>query len=93
MELYTRAADLGNRKAHHNLAIEGNSGSRKQVWRHFKIAASAGSYHVMNAMQKLFDRGVVSIELIDSTLQAYNNSCAEMRSEARDDCIRFELDD
>ena len=84
----------GHEVSRYNLSnIEGNSGSRKQVWSHFNIAVSAGSYHIMNAMQKLFDRGVVSIELIDSTLQAYNNSCAEMRSEARDDCIRFELDD
>ena len=31
----------------------------------------------------------VSRESIDSTLTAYNNSCVEMRSEARDACIRF----
>jgi hypothetical protein len=33
--------------------------------------------------------GVVSIEEIESTLVAYNNSCAEMRSEARDTFIRI----
>jgi hypothetical protein len=27
-------------------------------------------------------------ESIDSTLEAYNDSCTEMRSEARDACIR-----
>jgi hypothetical protein len=32
--------------------------------------------------QMMFDVGGVSRESIDSTLTAYNNSCAEMRSEA-----------
>ena len=31
----------------------------------------------------------VSRESVDSTLAAYNNSCAEMRSEARDAVIRI----
>jgi hypothetical protein len=31
-----------------------------------------------------FEKGNVSRETIDSTLAAYNNCCAEMRSEARD---------
>jgi len=36
--------------------------------------------------------GVVGIgtESIDSTLMAYNNTCADMRSEARDAFIRIE---
>ena len=34
----------------------------------------------------------VSRESIDSTLTAYNNSCVEMRSEARDACIRFKTE-
>jgi hypothetical protein len=33
-------------------------------------------------------KGCVSRELINSTLTAYNNSCAEMRNEARDARIR-----
>jgi hypothetical protein len=39
-----------------------------------------------------FDQGCVSRESIDSTLAAYNNSCAEFRSEARDAFIRFAMD-
>jgi hypothetical protein len=31
-----------------------------------------------------FEKGLVSRETIDSALEAYNNSCAEMRSEDRD---------
>jgi hypothetical protein len=35
-----------------------------------------------------FENGHVSREAINSTLAAYNNSCAEVRSEARDAYIR-----
>jgi hypothetical protein len=38
-----------------------------------------------------FEKGVVGRESIDSILEAYNNSCAEMRSEARDACIKFDM--
>jgi hypothetical protein len=51
------------------------------------IAASAGHYHAMNNMLVAFNQGFVSRETIDTILAAYNNSCAEMRSEARDACI------
>jgi hypothetical protein len=43
-----------------------------------------GGYTAMDAMQTFFKKGLVSSDLTDSTLIAYNNSCAEMRSEARD---------
>ena len=36
--------------------------------------------------------GGVSRDVVDSTLIAYNNSCAEMRSEARDSFIRSTID-
>jgi hypothetical protein len=56
--------------------------------KHWIIAASAGSYHAMyHLITTFFKSGFVSRESIDSTLTAYNNSCAEMRSEARDACI------
>jgi hypothetical protein len=35
-----------------------------------------------------FEQGLVSRDVIDFTLTAYNISCAEMRSEARDACIK-----
>jgi hypothetical protein len=34
----------------------------------------------------------VSRDAIDSTLTAYNDYCAEMRSDARDASIQFEVD-
>lgn len=35
--------------------------------------------------------GYVSRESIDSTLKAYNDCCAEMRSRSRDACIQFRM--
>jgi hypothetical protein len=37
-------------------------------------------------------RGHISRDAINLTLSAYNDSCAEMRSEARVACIRLEMD-
>jgi len=53
--------------------------------KHWIIAASAGSYLAMNAMRSCFENGIdIDRESLDSTLTAYNTSCGEMRSEARD---------
>jgi hypothetical protein len=39
----------------------------------------------MNAMRSCFENGIdIDRESLDSTLTAYNTSCGEMRSEARD---------
>jgi hypothetical protein len=38
-----------------------------------------------------FEEGSVSRESIDTTLAAYNESCAEMRSKARDKRISYEV--
>ena len=64
---------------------------RLEMWNelnHLTIAASAGHFTAMHDLRTLFEKGYVSRELIDSTLTAYNNSCAEMRSEARDAYMR-----
>jgi hypothetical protein len=42
----------------------------------------------MNNLLVAFNHGQVSRNAIDSTLTAYNKSCVEMRSEARDAWIR-----
>jgi hypothetical protein len=39
-----------------------------------------------------FEKGYVSRESIESILTAYNSSCAEMRSKARDAAIQLEID-
>ena len=121
IELYTRAAALGNRKACYNLAdayhtrgdlkkarfhieaaamagrevtrfnlgcLDENSGNIERAIKHWTIAASAGFHSSMHNLLIALEKGHVSKESIDSTLKAYNNSCAEMRSEARDNHIQ-----
>jgi TPR repeat protein len=89
---FEAAAMAGNEEARCNLALlEANSGNMGQAIKHWTIAASAGSYNAMYELQIEFKRGAVSRESIDSTLTAYNNSCAEMRSKARDACINEKL--
>ena len=122
MELYVRAANIGYKKAHNNLAgvyyeggdmkkakfyfeaaamaghevarcnlgnMEFKSGNMDRAIKHWTIAASAGHYKAMFQLKICFEKGLVSRKSIDSTLEAYYNSCAEMRSEARDNYIRI----
>ena len=80
---------VGHEVARYSLgSMEFNSGNMEQSIKHWTIAASAGYYKAMHTLIKQFERGNVSIDLIDSTLTAYNNSCTEMRSKARDAYIR-----
>jgi hypothetical protein len=80
----------GDEVARFNIGyIEFNSGNSDRGLKHWKIAASSGNYAAMQLLQKLFEKGIVSRESIDSTLIAHNKSCVEMRSEARDAAIRF----
>jgi hypothetical protein len=58
----------------------------------FSSVASAGHYISLWNLLVSFKGGAVSRESIDWTLAAYNNACAEMRSEARDSYIRFNLE-
>jgi TPR repeat protein len=82
------AAMAGHEGERYNLGIlEYNSGNIEQAIKHWAIAASAGEYDAMHEMRTLFKKGHISRESIKSTLTAYNNSCAEMRSEARDASI------
>ena len=91
---YEAAAMAGNEVARYNLGcIEFESGNRERALKHWTIAASAGHHKAMNALLVEFNHGLVSGETIDSTLAAYNNSCAEMRSEARDNFIALLQDE
>jgi hypothetical protein len=60
--------------------------------KHWTIAASAVCYDAMHHLLVEFERGVVERESIDLTLKSYNDSCVEMRSEARDAYIRMYVD-
>jgi tetratricopeptide (TPR) repeat protein len=117
IELYVRAAELGYKKAHNNLAgiyheggnikkakfhfeaaamaghevarfnlgvMEANSGNKERAVKHWTIAASAGEFEAMHQLRTFFEGGAVSRETINTTLTAYNSTCSEIRSEARD---------
>ena len=100
--IYSQGGDMKKAKLHYeNAAIAGHeesrcclgimeveSGNWERAAKHWTIAASAGHYTSMQTLITFIKKGLVSRESIDSTLAAYNNSCAEVRSEARDAYIR-----
>ena len=61
-----------------------------QAVNHWNIAASAGEYEAMHNLITLFKNGSVSRESINSALTASNDSCAEMRSEARERYLKYD---
>jgi len=86
------AAMAGHEVARCNLGVmEANSRNMERAIKHCAIAASAGYHHAMHELTTLFKQGCVSRGSIDSALAAYNDSCVEMRSEARDAAIRSYL--
>ena len=86
------AAMAGNELARCNLGIfEMESGNIERAVKHWTITASAGCFGSMHFLIKQFESGVVSRESIDTTLTAYNNSCADMRSIARDAFVKLFL--
>jgi TPR repeat protein len=90
---FEAAAMAGHEGARYNLGMdESNSGNMERAVKHWTIAASAGNYTALHHLREFFEDGYVSRESIDSTLTAYNNACAEMRSEARDSAIQLETD-
>jgi len=79
------SAMAGDEAARCNLgSLECNSGKMERAIKHWTIAASAGDSRAMNYLRLYFEQGHVSRESIDIALTAYNKSCAEVRSEARD---------
>ena len=86
---FEAAAIAGCEASRYELAdIEKELGNVERAIQHLRIGAKAGCYCAMHVLQVGFERGGVSRESIDSTLAAYNNSCAEMRSESRNAFIR-----
>ena len=82
---YEAAAIAGHEVARCNIGVmEFESGNMERALKHLIIAASAGDHTAMVNLLLVFKGGFVSRNEIDSTLAAYNNSCAEKRSEARD---------
>jgi TPR repeat protein len=89
---YKAAAMAGHELARCNIgSLESISGNKEQALKHWTIAASAGNDSAMQNLQSRLKIGFVSRDAIDSILEAYNCSCAKMRSEARDAIIRMLL--
>jgi len=105
-DIYHKGGDLKKAKFHYEAAamaghevaritlgsLEFNSGNMERTVKHWTIAASAGDYLAMHNLRVFFEDGDVSRDTIDSTLDAYNKSCVEMRSKERDVYIRFVID-
>jgi TPR repeat protein len=89
---FEAAAIAGCEASRHELGdIEKDLGNVERAIQHLRIGASAGCYRAMHALQVGFEQGGVSRESIDSTLAAYNNSCAEIRSESRSAFIQHAI--
>jgi hypothetical protein len=87
------AAMAGYEVARYNLGcFEAKSGNIERAIKHWTIGASAGDYIAMHNLLIALKKHDISRESINSTLAAYNNSCAEVRSKARDACIRSLLE-
>jgi TPR repeat protein len=87
------AAMAGDEEARCNLAgMEAIAGNYERALKHWTIAAAGGEYMAMQNVLNFFKKGYVSRQSIKSSLKAYNDSCAEMRSEARDAYIRRCMD-
>jgi hypothetical protein len=65
------------------------AGNMERAIKHWTIGASAGFFNAMQHLKECFENGHASRESMDSTLTAYNSSCAEVRSKARDAYIRI----
>jgi TPR repeat protein len=87
---YEAAAMLGHDQARfYTGMMEFNSDKKERAVKHWMIAASAGHCKAMKALTgTCFDQGYVNFDALDSTFEAYNSACAEMRSEARDKYIQ-----
>jgi len=89
---YEAAAMAGNENARSNLGtMEAMSRNMGRAEKHWTIAASAGEYNAMHNLLIAFNQGSTSRATIDSSLRAYNKSCIEMRSAARDAAIRLDI--
>jgi TPR repeat protein len=79
------AAVAGDEEARSKLGgIERSSGNVERAVKHWMIAASSECFRAMHTLTTCLESGYISREAINTTLAAYNVSCAKMRSEARD---------
>ncbi len=86
------AAMAGHETARYNLGVnEYNSDNLERAIKHWMISASAGHSKSMASIQELIETGHVQSDVYELTLKAHNDSCAEMRSKAREDSAYFKV--
>ena len=79
------AAIKGSVIARHNLGcVEGNAGNHRRAMKHFMLAAKAGDKKSLEEVKRGFTKGYVMKDEYESTLRAYHECQAEMKSETRD---------
>jgi TPR repeat protein len=80
------AAMAGHESARYYLGcIEYKFGNMERAIKHWTISASAGHRESMAAIIRPFNRGLVQNDVYELILKAYNDSCEEMRSKAREE--------
>eukprot|EP00956_Cyclotella_meneghiniana_P037357 scaffold137227_cov26-Cyclotella_meneghiniana.AAC.3 len=79
------AAIMGNVAARNNLGCaELEDGNYQRAMKHFMIAARCGWNKSLDNLMRCFRDGLVTKEDLEKTLQDYQASCDETRSEQRD---------
>ena len=66
------------------LRAEGQAGDHNRAYKHYMIAASAGSKPSLDDIKEGYIAGYVTKDEYANTLRAYQKSVDEMKSEARD---------
>jgi TPR repeat protein len=85
------AAMAGHERARYYLGyIEADSGNMERAIKYWTFSASAGQKESMMMIKESFEKGLVQTDAYELMLKAYNHSCEEMRSKARDDAAYFE---
>jgi TPR repeat protein len=87
------AAMAGDEEARYNLGcMEAQFRNIERAVKHWTIGASAGCFRAMHHMLIALKKCDVSRETMDTTLTAYNNSCAEVKSKDRDACLQVMME-
>lgn len=90
LKLFKEAADGGLMIARHNLGvIEYQNGNAVAALRHWRLSASAGLRGSIDYLIEDFERGLLQHEDLAKTLRAFYRAQAEMKSEDRDQFIKY----
>ena len=90
LRYYKRAAESGHLGAHHNVGyMEESNGDIAAAMRHWRLSASGGFTDSMDSLINCFGGGVLHHDDLAETLRARYLAKDEMKSEDRDEFIKF----